>query len=73
MPHLVDAFFFSFVDELGHAAAGGMGRCPAQVLVGYLFTGNRLDHVGPGDIHLAGALNHKHEIGDGWRVDRAAG
>ena len=73
MPHLVDAFFFSFVDELGHAAAGGMGRCPAQVFVGYLFTSNRLDHVGAGDIHLAGALNHEHEIGDGWRVDRAAG
>ena len=71
--HLVDAFLFSLVDKVGHAAAGGMGCRAAQFLVGHLFTGDRLDHLGAGDVHLAGALDHEHEIGDGRGVYRAAG
>ena len=73
MPHLVDALFFGLVDELGHAAAGGMGCRAAQFLVGHLFAGHRLDDIGAGDVHLAGALDHEDEVGDGWRVNRAAG
>ena len=34
---------------------------------------HRLDHVRTGDEHVAGAVHHEDEIGDGGRVDRAAG
>ena len=32
-----------------------------------------LDHVRTGDEHVAGAVHHEDEIGDGGRIDRAAG
>ena len=35
--------------------------------------GHRLDDVGPGDEHVAGPVHHEDEIGDGGRVDGAAG
>ena len=72
MPHLVDAFFFGLVNKLGHATAGGMGGGTAQVFVGHFFAGYRLDDVWASDIHLAGSLDHKYEVGDGRGVDRAA-
>ena len=45
---------------------------PAEVLEAHVLAGHRLDHVGAGDEHVAGALHHEGEVGDGRRVDRAA-
>ena len=45
----------------------------AEVLLGHVLVGHRLDDVGPGDEHVAGALHHDVEVGDRRRVDRAAG
>ena len=45
---------------------------PAEVLEAHVLAGHRLDHVGAGDEHVAGALDHEGEVGDGRGVDRAA-
>ena len=44
----------------------------AEVLEAHVLAGHRLDHVGAGDEHVAGALHHEGEVGDGRGVDRAA-
>ena len=44
----------------------------AEVLEGDLLPGHRLDDVRPGDEHVRGSLDHEREVGDRWRVDRAA-
>ena len=44
----------------------------AEVLEGHLLAGHRLDHVGAGDEHVRGALDHEGEVGDRGGVDRAA-
>ena len=44
----------------------------AELLEGHVLAGDRLDHVGAGDEHVAGALHHEGEVGDRRRVDRAA-
>ena len=38
-----------------------------------LLVGDGLDHVRPGDEHVARPVDHDHEVGDGRRVDRPAG
>ena len=38
-----------------------------------LFAGHGLHHVGAGDEHVRGVLDHEHEVGHGGGVDRAAG
>ena len=45
----------------------------AQVLVAHLLAGDGADDIGPGDVHVGGALDHEDEVGDGGRVDGAAG
>ena len=46
---------------------------PPSVLLGDVFVGDGLDDVGTGDEHVAGVVHHEDEIGDGGRVDGAAG
>ena len=46
---------------------------PAQRLEVDLLAGDRPDHVGAGDEHVRGLLDHEHEVGHRRRVDRAAG
>ena len=50
----------------------GVGVRAAELLVGDLLAGDGLDDVGAGYVHLAGALGHEDEVGDGGRVDGAA-
>ena len=45
----------------------------AQLFLGDLFVGDGLDDVGAGDEHVAGLVDHEDEVGDGGRVDGAAG
>ena len=44
----------------------------AEILERHVLAGHGLDHVGPGDEHVAGALDHEGEVGDRGGVDRAA-
>ena len=45
----------------------------AELLLGDVFTGDRLHDVGPGDEHVRRVLHHEDEVGHGGAVDRAAG
>ncbi len=60
-------------DEMADAADGVVGHGAAQALLGDVLVGDRLDDVGAGDEHVAGGIHHEDEIGDGGRVDGAAG
>ena len=44
----------------------------AEILEGHVLPGHGLDHVGAGDEHVAGALDHEGEVGDRGGVDRPA-
>ena len=57
--------------EVRHAALRVVGHGPAEFLVRDLLVGHHLDHVGAGHEHLARALGHDGEVGDGRGVDRA--
>ena len=59
--------------EGGHPGLGGVAHRPAQLLEGHVLAGHRLDHVGTGDEHVAGPLDHEDEVGHGRAVDRAPG
>ena len=50
-----------------------MAHGPAELLQGDVLAGDRLHHVGAGDEHVAGAVDHEDEVGHGRRVDGAAG
>ena len=60
-------------DEVADAADRVVGHRSAQALFGDVFVGDGLDHVRAGDEHVAGVLHHEDEIGDGGRIDGAAG
>ena len=68
-----EAIGFGVVDEVGDAAAGGVGVGAAELFVGDIFAGDGADDVGAGDVHLSGAAHHKDEVGDGGGIDGAAG
>src|SRR5450631_4324799 len=50
-----------------------MGLRAPEFFHGHLLAGDRLDHIGAGDEHVAGLADHEDEIGDRGAVDRAAG
>ena len=60
-------------DEVSHAADSVVGRWTAQFLFGHLLVCHRADHLGSGYEHGAGVLHHHDEVGDGRRIDGAAG
>ena len=49
-----------------------VGHRPAQLLELDLLAGDRLDHLGAGDEHVRGLLDHEDEVGHRRRVDGAA-
>ena len=53
---------------LGHVGVGA-----AELLHGDVLAGDGLDDVGPGDEHLAGLVDHDHEVGQGGGVDVSTG
>ncbi len=57
---------------MGDAGLRGVRVRPAEFLEGDVFTGDGLDHVGAGDEHMAGALDHEGEVGDRGGVHRPA-
>ena len=58
---------------MAHAADGVVGHGAAQLFLGDVLVGDGLDDVGAGDEHVAGVVHHEDEVGDGGRVDGAAG
>ena len=56
-------------DSRGLVVGGG----PAQFLLGHLFMGDGLNHLGPGDKHIGGLIHHEGEVGDGRRIHGAPG
>ena len=55
------------------ARLGVVRHRPTELLEADLLAGDRLDHVGAGDEHVRGLLDHEDEVGDGRRVDGPAG
>ena len=72
-PRELDAVLLVLRLVVGDAGLGGVGMRPAQLLHRHVLAGHGLDHVRPGDEHVAGALDHQGEVGDRGGVDRAAG
>ncbi len=72
-PRELDAVLLVGRLVVGDAGLGGVGVRAAELLDGDVLAGHGLDHVGPGDEHVAGALDHQREVGDRGGVDRAAG
>jgi len=50
-----------------------MAHGATQFFEGDLFTGDGLDHVGPGDEHVTALANHEYEVGHGRRVHGPTG
>ncbi len=59
--------------EVGYAGDLVVGDGSAEFGLGDVFVGDGLDDVGAGDEHVAGALGHEGEVGDGGGVDGSSG
>ena len=59
--------------EVGDAGDLVVRGGAAERVLGDVLVGDGLDDVGAGDEHVAGFGGHQGEVGDGGRVDRAAG
>jgi hypothetical protein len=64
LPGVVDGVLLVGRLVVGDAGPGGVGVGAAEVLHRDVLPGDRLDHVGAGDEHVAGALDHDREVGD---------
>ena len=58
---------------MSDAGLGVVAHRPAQLLELDLLSGHCLDHLGAGDEHVRGLLDHEDEVGHRRRVDGAAG
>ena len=58
--------------EVRHTALGRVGMGASELFLGHILVGDRLDDLRPGHEHVAGAVHHGDEIGDGRAVDGAA-
>ena len=58
---------------VGVARLGVVGPGAAELLHRDVLAGDGLDHVGTGDEHVGGAVDHDREVGDRGGVDVAAG
>ncbi len=70
---VLQALVLVVAGEVRDARLGVVRHRPAQLLEADLLAGDRLDHVGAGDEHVGGLLDHEDEVGHRRRVDRAAG
>jgi len=61
------------IDQVGDTAPGGVNVGAAELLGGHVLAGDLLDHLGAGEEHVGTLPHHDHEIGDGRRIDGAAG
>ena len=59
-----DAVLLVFRLVVRDTRLGRVGVRPAELLEGHVLARHGLDHVGAGDEHVAGALDHQREVGD---------
>ena len=64
---------FGIVQKVRHATFDVVHLRSAQLIESDFFPGRYANHLRSGDEHVAEVLDHEDEVGDGWRVDRAAG
>jgi hypothetical protein len=72
VPDVIEARLLVGGHEGGHAGLGGMTHGATKLLERDVLAGNRLHHVGAGDEHVAGLLDHEDEVGHGRAIDGAA-
>ncbi len=58
---------------MGDTRLDHVGVGATEVFHGDVFAGDGLDDVGAGDEHLAGLVDHHHEVGQGGGVDVTTG
>ena len=68
-----EAFGVVGCDEMGDAAFGVVGHGAAEFLHRHFLVRHGLDHVRTGDEHVGRVASHEDEVGDGGRIDGAAG
>ena len=73
LPHLEQAGAIIKGGKVSHAALGIVGHGTAQVFLVHVLLGDRLDHFGTGDEHVAGIFDHEDPVRQGRRIHRAAG
>ncbi len=71
--HPVEGVLLAGGDVVQGARLGHVGVGAAQFLHRDVLAGDRLDDVRPGDEHLAGLVDHHHEVGQGGGVDVPTG
>ena len=70
--HVLEAALLVVGGEVRHARLRVVRHRPAELLELDLLARDRLDHVGAGDEHVRGLLDHEDEVGHGRGVDGAA-
>ena len=70
---VLEALLLVLGGEVADAGLRVVGHRAAELLELDLLAGDRLDHVGAGDEHVPGLLDHEDEVGHRRRVDGAAG
>ena len=70
---VVERVVFTGGDVVRRAGLGHVGVRAAQLLHRHVLAGDGLDHVGTGDEHLAGLVDHHDEVGQRGGVDVPAG
>ena len=73
LAHQRDRLAIAGHGEVRDAALHAVRVRAAELLLGDVLVGDGADDVRPGHEHVARALDHHGEVGDGRRVDRAAG
>ncbi len=71
--HVLERVVLVGAHVVGVARLGVVGARAAEVLHRDVLAGDGLDHVGPGDEHRGGLVDHHGEVGDGRGVDVATG
>ena len=73
LAHHGETFGVVVGQKMGHAGGFVVGVRAAQLVFSDFLVSDRLDHVRAGDEHVGSLVDHENEIGDGGRVDGAAG
>ncbi len=72
-PCLLDHLFVGLPQEVRHAGTDRMSASAAEFFDRDIFEGHGLDDLGTGQKHVARAVDHPYEVGQGRGVDGAAG